>query len=747
VGCRQDGNYLFVPRGDVQYMDVSPKQILSISAALIPFIENDDANRALMGSNMQRQAVPLLKPEAPMVGTGVEQVVARDAGVVVYAKRGGIVEQIDASCIVVRSDEEDGEDSVVDIYPLEKFVRSNAGACINQRPLVSFGDRVKRGDVLADGPSTQFGELALGRNYVVAFMSWRGYNFEDAIIISEDAALRRDSATSIHIEELEVSARDTKLGSEEITRDIPGLGDESLMHLDESGIIQIGTEVSPGDILVGRVSPKAESNLMPEERLLKAIFIEKASDVKDTSLRVPPGVSGVVVDVQIFSRRGVEKDERTLLIEREEVNRIVKEAEIERSIREKGIGRTLREWLDGKTVVEDGCGFKAGETLTIAQLENIPWRRYLQLSVQDDLQEKIADLSRRHEEMLGRLQGRMEESIEKVQYGDDLSAGVLKTVKVFIATRRKIQPGDKMAGRHGNKGVVSIVVPVEDMPYLEDGTPVDIILNPLGLPSRMNVGQILEAHLGLAAWGIGRKVKSMLEEVVAQDSLDGIETIRSYLEDLYEGQHNIEHIRSMDDEQVCRLASDIATHGLHFASPAFEGPASDKIGQWLTKAGFDSSGQVTLYDGQTGEPFDRKITLGIKYMLKLHHLVDEKIHARSVGPYGLVTQQPLGGKALFGGQRLGEMEVWALEAYGAANILQEMLTIKSDDIVGRTKAYEAIVRGEEHFATGVPESFYVLIRELQALGLNVEFLRDLEVGGALEGEVLERAEDSQVVGG
>jgi DNA-directed RNA polymerase subunit beta len=702
-------------------IDVSPKQLVSVAAALIPFLENDDANRALMGSNMQRQAVPLIRAEAPLVGTGMEETVARDSGVTIIARRSGIVDQVDATRIVIRATEETSTAaSGVDIYNLLKFQRSNQNTCITQRPLVTVGDQVLAGDIIADGPSTQFGELALGRNVLCAFMPWNGYNFEDSILISE-RIVSDDVFTSIHIEEFEVMARDTKLGQEEITRDIPNVGEEALKNLDEAGIVYIGAEVKPGDILVGKVTPKGESPMTPEEKLLRAIFGEKASDVRDTSLRLPPGVSGTIVEVRVFSRRGVDKDERALAIERAEIERLAKDRDDERAILERSFAARLKELLLGQIAVGGPRGMKSGSEITDEELAEYSPALWKQISIRDD--ERMADveaLKKQMDNAVGALTSRFESKVEKLQRGDELPPGVMKMVKVFVAVKRKLQPGDKMAGRHGNKGVISRIVPCEDMPYLADGTPVDIVLNPLGVPSRMNVGQILETHLGWAAAGLGRRIGEVLANV-KRGVADG--QLRGLLGEMYQGEQKAE-IDDLVDADLVELAGNLV-RGVPMASPVFDGAREEDIVSMLERAGLSSSGQVTLIDGRTGEPFDRPVTVGYIYMMKLHHLVDDKIHARSIGPYSLVTQQPLGGKAQFGGQRFGEMEVWALEAYGAAYTLQEMLTVKSDDVSGRTKVYEAIVRGDDNFEAGIPESFNVLVKELRSLGLNVE----LEQGG------------------
>jgi DNA-directed RNA polymerase subunit beta len=721
VSCRRGGEYILARPEDIDLVDVSPKQIVSVAAALIPFLENDDANRALMGSNMQRQAVPLLQAEAPFVGTGMEERVARDSGAAIVARRGGVIDQVDATRIVVRATEEtSAATSGVDIYNLLKFQRSNQNTCITQRPLVRVGDEVAKGDIIADGPSTQLGELALGRNVLVAFMPWNGYNFEDSILISE-RIVSDDVFSSIHIEEYEVMARDTKLGQEEITRDIPNVGEEALKDLDEAGIVYIGAEVKAGDILVGKVTPKGESPMTPEEKLLRAIFGEKASDVRDTSLRVPPGGMGTVVEVRVFSRRGVDKDERALAIERQEIERLAKDRDDEKAILERSFTERLKERLRNQTVVSGPKGLTAGKRITDQLLAEYTPGQWRQMVVKNgDVNDEVEQLKKQYDESVDLLQKRFEDKVEKLQRGDELPPGVMKMVKVFVATKRKLQPGDKMAGRHGNKGVISKITPIEDMPYLEDGSPVDIVLNPLGVPSRMNVGQILETHLGWASHGLGRQIREMIESVQAKHDLSGL---RKGLEKVYGKDIYKSEIEILDDAQVKELAGNLAT-GVPFATPVFDGAREEDIVAALKQAGHDVSGQVTLVDGQTGESFARKVTVGYIYMLKLHHLVDDKIHARSIGPYSLVTQQPLGGKAQFGGQRFGEMEVWALEAYGAAYTLQEMLTVKSDDVSGRTKVYEAIVRGDDTFEAGIPESFNVLVKELRSLGLNVELMQE-----------------------
>ena len=717
VSVRQSGDFRLVKPEEVTAIDVSPKQLVSVAAALIPFLENDDANRALMGSNMMRQAVPLVKSDAPLVGTGMEAAVARDSGATIVARRDGVIDSIDGARIVVRATAEDGTTKGVDIYRLRKFQRSNQSTCINQRPLVKVGDRVQAGDIIADGPSTELGELALGRNVMCAFMPWNGYNFEDSILISERIA-RDDVFTSIHIDEFEVMARDTKLGQEEITRDIPNVGEEALRNLDEAGIVYVGAEVNPGDILVGKVTPKGESPMTPEEKLLRAIFGEKASDVRDTSLRLPPGVSGTIVDVRVFSRRGVDKDERAMAIERAEIERLAKDRDDERAIQERSFHSRLREKLLNRKASGGFRGVKAGTVITdevLNEFAKVTWR---QIGVADDaVMAEIEALKREFDAAVERLQKRFESKVEKLQRGDELPPGVMKMVKVFVAVKRKLQPGDKMAGRHGNKGVVSRVVPIEDMPFLEDGRAVDLVLNPLGVPSRMNIGQILETHLGWACANLGRQVGELVEDYrragAARDALV------AKLREVYGDEIVDEQVAEMTEDQLIELGDNLSK-GIPIATPVFDGARISDIETMLVKAGMPTSGQMQLIDGRSGEPFERKTTVGYIYMLKLHHLVDDKIHARSIGPYSLVTQQPLGGKAQFGGQRFGEMEVWALEAYGAAYTLQEMLTVKSDDVSGRTKVYEAIVRDQDSFEAGIPESFNVLTKELKSLGLNVD---------------------------
>ncbi|GGE16296.1 DNA-directed RNA polymerase subunit beta [Polymorphobacter glacialis] len=722
ISAREAGEFLMAPKNQITLMDVSPKQLVSVAASLIPFLENDDANRALMGSNMQRQAVPLVRAESPFVGTGMEGTVARDSGAAIAARRGGIIDQVDATRIVIRAttDVEPGK-SGVDIYTLMKFQRSNQNTCINQRPLVKVGDHVSKGDIIADGPSTEDGELALGRNVLVAFMPWNGYNYEDSILINEKI-VKEDVFTSIHIEEFEVMARDTKLGPEDITRDIPNVGEEALRNLDEAGIVYIGAELEPGDILCGKITPKGESPMTPEEKLLRAIFGEKASDVRDTSLKLPPGVAGTVVEVRVFNRHGIDKDERALQIEREEIERLEKDATDERAILNRATFARVRNSLMGQTTVAAPKGVKKGAVVDDALLEEHQRYDWWKFGVSDDsVQADLEALKQQWDDAQALITARLDDKKGKLQAGDELPPGVLKMVKVFVAVKRKLQPGDKMAGRHGNKGIISRILPQEDMPFLEDGTPVDIVLNPLGVPSRMNVGQIFETHLGWAARGLGKQIGAMLEDIHSRGkdlaSADAT-TIRDKLKAIYGGQYDRE-IADMTDAQTHELATNLAG-GVPMATPVFDGAREADVSHMLELAGLDTSGQVELFDGRTGDMFDRKVTVGYIYMLKLHHLVDDKIHARSIGPYSLVTQQPLGGKAQFGGQRFGEMEVWALQAYGAAYTLQEMLTVKSDDVIGRTKVYEAIVKGDDTFEAGIPESFNVLVKEMRSLGLNVE---------------------------
>ena len=721
IACRKAGEFEFAHPEEIDFIDVSPQQLVSVATALIPFLENDDANRALMGSNMQRQGVPLLRSEAPLVGTGMEAAVAKDSGATVVAKYDGIVDAVDANRIVVRSKEGNGADMGVEIYKLQKFRRSNQNTCINQVPLVKVGDEVKAGDIMADGPCTDMGELALGKNVLVAFMPWNGLNYEDAILLSERVS-RDDVFTSLHIEEFEVMARDTKLGQEEITRDIPNVGEEALRNLDEAGIVYIGAEVKAGDILVGKVTPKGESPVTPEEKLLRAIFGEKASDVRDTSLRVQPGIEGIVVDVHVFSRRGVEKDERALSIEQEEISHLAKDRDDEIAIIRRNFDARLKEMLQGQIVVDAPKGIAKNSKITEEVLASQPSSQWRKIVVKDEeVMAKIEEFGAAFDARLERIQKHFDNKVEKVQRGDDLLPGVLKMVKVFIATKRKIQTGDKIAGRHGNKGTISRVLPLQDMPYMEDGTPVDIVLNPLGVPSRMNVGQILETHLGWAASELGKQLNEMCEQYKRGEKT--MDELNEELRKIYGDKQYKNDIVPLSEPEKLEMISNLK-HGVPMATPVFDGASGDDINNMLTMAGLPTSGQIDLYDGRTGEKFDRKVTVGIIYMIKLHHIVDEKMHARSVGPYSLVTQQPLGGKAQFGGQRFGEMEVWALQAYGAAYTLQEMLTVKSDDVNGRTKVYEAIVRGDDGFEAGIPESFNVLVKEIKSLCLNVELLNE-----------------------
>ena len=725
VVCRHSGDVVMVPRDRVDFMDVSPKQLVSVAAALIPFLENDDANRALMGSNMQRQAVPLVKADAPLVGTGMEAIVARDSGAAIAARRTGYIDQIDSTRVVVRATEEiDAGKPGVDIYRLMKFQRSNQSTCVNQKPLVRVGDFVHKGEIIADGPSTDLGDLALGRNVLVAFMPWNGYNFEDSILLNE-RIVKDDVFTSIHIDEFEVMARDTKLGPEEITRDIPNVSEEALKNLDEAGIVYIGAEVQAGDILCGKITPKGESPMTPEEKLLRAIFGEKASDVRDTSLRVPPGVQGTIVEVRVFNRHGVDKDERAQAIEREEIERLAKDRDDELAILDRNVYTRLIDVLAGKKAIAGPKGFKKDTELSREIIEGYPRSQWWTFAIENDqTMAELEAMRRQYDEAKKGLESRFLDKVEKLQRGDEMPPGVMKMVKVFVAVKRKIQPGDKMAGRHGNKGVVSKIVPQEDMPFLADGQPVDIVLNPLGVPSRMNVGQILETHLGWACAGLGKQVG---EAVNAYMRNKDARPLRNKLIEIYDAKPQID---ALDEAELVEIGENLR-RGVPIATPVFDGAREKDIVQMLEQAGLDSSGQVTLYDGRSGEAFDRKVTVGFIYMLKLHHLVDDKIHARSIGPYSLVTQQPLGGKAQFGGQRFGEMEVWALEAYGAAYTLQEMLTVKSDDVAGRTKVYESIVRGDDSFESGIPESFNVLVKEMRSLGLNVELTSIAKPANAL----------------
>ena len=715
VSCRYQNEFTLSTPDKIDYIDIAPSQIVSVAASLIPFLEHDDANRALMGSNMQRQAVPTLQTETPLVGTGMERIVATDSGVVVIAQRSGVVNAVDSSRIVVKVDDKEvgASDSGVDIYNLVKYTRSNQNTTINQRPLVKVGDRIAKNDVLADGPSTDLGELALGRNVLIAFMPWHGYNFEDSILISE-RLVKDDVYTSIHIEELSCYARDTKLGSEDVTRDIPNVGESALSRLDESGIVYIGAEVEPGDILVGKVTPKGETQLTPEEKLLRAIFGEKASDVKDTSLKMPSGMSGTVIDVQVFTRDGVDKDTRALANEAGELAGIKKDLRDQQKIVEDDTYDRITRLLSGK-VAEGGPGdLKAGDKVSRPYLQELPRDKWFEIRLRDESANTVLEGIRNHlQEQARQFDEFFEEKRRKLEAGDDLSPGVLKMVKVFVAVRRRLQPGDKIAGRHGNKGVISKIVPVEDMPYLEDGTTVDIVLNPLGVPSRMNVGQVLETHLGWASNHLGRQIGKMIDSQAAPPD------IRKKLEDIYNHVGKTEDLDTLSDNEIIELADNLRG-GVPIATPVFDGASEAEIKKLLKLAGLPESGQTFLIDGRTGEKFDRPVTVGYMYMLKLNHLVDDKMHARSTGPYSLITQQPLGGKAQFGGQRFGEMEVWALEAYGASYTLQEMLTVKSDDVIGRTAMYENIVRGDHRMEAAVPESFNVLEKEIRSLGLNIE---------------------------
>ena len=718
VSCRQNLNFILAKPENIDYIDVSPKQLVSVAASLIPFLENDDANRALMGSNMMRQAVPLLKPEAPLVGTGIESDVALDSGVTIVARRDGVVDKIDGKRIVIKaSSEKDYSKSGVDIYNLQKFKRSNQNTCINQKPLVRVGDKVKSGDIIADGPSTKVGELALGKNVTVAFMPWQGYNFEDSILISE-RCVTDDVFTSIHIEEYEVMARDTKLGEEDITRDIPNVNEESLKNLDESGIVYIGAEVKPGDILVGKVTPKGDTASGPEEKLLRSIFGEKAIDVTDTSLKMPSGSGGIVVDVRVFNRHGIDKDERSITIERAEIESVQEDKKVEEEILERSIKQRLSSILNGTKINKKVKDVEANTVLSEEIINNLPVSDLFKISVDDqNKQSSLSQIKDQYNSAKQDIQERFEDKVLKIRQGDDLLPSVMKMVKVFVAIKRRLRPGDKMSGRHGNKGVVSKIVPVEDMPYRENGKPVDIVLNPLGVPSRMNVGQILETHLGWSCTELGEKLNQLVNE--NQKKIEKTEKIKSFLKNVYGKEIYDEDIEKLNQSEFEDLCSNIR-HGVPIATPVFDGAKENDVTKMLELAELPNSGQTTLWDGRTGEKFDRPVTVGTIYMLKLHHLVEDKIHARSTGPYSLVTQQPLGGKAQLGGQRFGEMEVWALEAYGASYTLQEILTVKSDDVAGRVKVYETIVKGEENFESGIPESFNVLVKEIKSLALNVE---------------------------
>ena len=717
ISCRKALNFILAKPESVEYIDVSPKQLVSVAASLIPFLENDDANRALMGSNMMRQAVPLIKPESPLVGTGIERDVALDSGVTIVAKRDGVIDKIDGKRIVVKAFEKDLSKSGVDIYNLFKFRKSNQNTTINQKPLVKVGDVIKKGDIIADGPSTKLGELALGKNVTVAFMPWLGYNFEDSILISE-RCVTDDVFTSIHIEEYELMTRDTKLGTEEITRDIPNISEESLRNLDESGIVYIGAEVKAGDILVGKVTPKGDSISNPEEKLLRSIFGEKATDVRDSSLKMPPGSSGIVVDVKVFNRHGIEKDERSTAIERSEIESVQEDKSVEEEILERNIKIRIQEMSKNKKLSEDFKKFKSQDILTSEELEEINLNDLWKLNFDNKKTDNdLKILKDQYTNLKMDIKERFEDKVSKIQQGDDLLPNVLKMIKVFVAVKRSLKPGDKMAGRHGNKGVISKIVPAEDMPYMENGKPVDVVLNPLGVPSRMNVGQILEAHLGWACSELGEKINQIIKQhndIKKRDIL-----IRDILKKVYDKNIYEEKIKPLQGKEFDELARTISS-GIPISTPVFDGASVDDVTELLKLAQLPSSGQTNLWDGRTGEKFDRKVTVGIIYMLKLHHLVEDKIHARSTGPYSLVTQQPLGGKAQLGGQRFGEMEVWALEAYGAAYTLQEMLTVKSDDVAGRTKVYETIVKGDDKFESGIPESFNVLVNEIKSLGLDID---------------------------
>ena len=718
VSCRQNLNFILAKPENIDYIDVSPKQLVSVAASLIPFLENDDANRALMGSNMMRQAVPLLKPEAPLVGTGIESDVALDSGVTIVAKRDGVVDKIDGKRIVIKaSGEKDYSKSGVDIYNLQKFKRSNQNTCINQKPLVRVGDKVKSGDIIADGPSTKVGELALGKNVTVAFMPWQGYNFEDSILISE-RCVTDDVFTSIHIEEYEVMARDTKLGEEDITRDIPNVNEESLKNLDESGIVYIGAEVKPGDILVGKVTPKGDTASGPEEKLLRSIFGEKAIDVTDTSLKMPSGSGGIVVDVRVFNRHGIDKDERSITIERAEIESVQEDKKVEEEILERSIKQRLSFILNGTKINKKIKDVDANTILSDDIIDNLPVSDLFKISIEDQAKHSsLSQIKDQYNSAKQDIQDRFEDKVLKIRQGDDLLPSVMKMVKVFVAIKRRLRPGDKMSGRHGNKGVVSKIVPVEDMPYRENGKPVDIVLNPLGVPSRMNVGQILETHLGWSCTELGERLNQLVNE--NQKKIEKTEKIKSFLKNVYGKEIYDENIEKLNQSEFEDLCSNIRS-GVPISTPVFDGAKENDVTKMLELAELPNSGQTTLWDGRTGEKFDRPVTVGTIYMLKLHHLVEDKIHARSTGPYSLVTQQPLGGKAQLGGQRFGEMEVWALEAYGASYTLQEILTVKSDDVAGRVKVYETIVKGEENFESGIPESFNVLVKEIKSLALNVE---------------------------
>ena len=718
VSSRQNLNFILSKPENIDYIDVSPKQLVSVAASLIPFLENDDANRALMGSNMMRQAVPLLKPESPLVGTGIESDVALDSGVTIVAKRDGIVDKIDGKRIVIKATgETDYSKSGVDIYNLQKFKRSNQNTCINQKPLVRVGDKVKIGDIIADGPSTKIGELALGKNVTVAFMPWQGYNFEDSILISE-RCVTDDVFTSVHIEEYEVMARDTKLGEEDITRDIPNVNEEALKNLDESGIVYIGAEVKPGDILVGKVTPKGDTASGPEEKLLRSIFGEKAIDVTDTSLKMPSGSGGTVIDVRVFNRHGIEKDERSITIERAEIDLVQQDRIVEEEILDRSIKQRALQILSGLKISKKIKNLSQGEEINQDNISNIPLNELFKIELDNQKNKEILEkLKDQFEKASLDIKERFEDKVLKIRQGDDLLPSVMKMVKVFVAIKRRLRPGDKMSGRHGNKGVVSKIVPVEDMPYRENGKPVDIVLNPLGVPSRMNVGQILETHLGWACSELGDKLKNLINE--NQKKMEINSKIKDFLKSIYGEELMGSSIEKLTKNEFVDLCENLM-NGVPISTPVFDGAKEKDVTEMLELANLPKSGQTQLWDGRTGEKFDRPVTVGTIYMLKLHHLVEDKIHARSTGPYSLVTQQPLGGKAQLGGQRFGEMEVWALEAYGASYTLQEILTVKSDDVAGRVKVYETIVKGEENFESGIPESFNVLVKEIKSLALNVE---------------------------
>ena len=717
LSCRKSPNFILAKPDAIEYVDVSPKQLVSVAASLIPFLENDDANRALMGSNMMRQAVPLIKPESPLVGTGIEQDVALDSGVTIIAKRDGIVDKIDGKRIVVKATEKDLSKSGVDIYNLLKFQKSNQNTCINQSPLVKIGDLIKKGDIIADGPATKLGELALGKNITVAFMPWLGYNFEDSILISE-RCVTDGVFTSIHIVEYELMARDTKLGTEDITRDIPNVSEESLRNLDESGIVYIGAEVKPGDILIGKVTPKGDTISNPEEKLLRSIFGEKATDVRDSSLKMSPGGNGIVVDVRVFNRHGIEKDERSTSIERTEIESVQEDKGVEEEILERNIKVRAQEIINNSKLSNDFKNLEPGTKITSQDLEKLNLNDYWKMAFEEEQTNKdLQILKHQYTKVNQDIKERFEDKVEKIQQGDELLPNVLKMVKVYVAVKRSLKPGDKMAGRHGNKGVISKIVPIEDMPYMENGKPVDVVLNPLGVPSRMNVGQILETHLGWACSELGEKINRIIKLKTDIDKRNS--SIREVLKKIYGKNIYDTNIQSLNKKEFEELSSNLSL-GIPIATPVFDGASVDDVAELLKLADLPSSGQTTLWDGRTGEKFDRKVTVGTVYMLKLHHLVEDKIHARSTGPYSLVTQQPLGGKAQLGGQRFGEMEVWALEAYGASYTLQEILTVKSDDVAGRTKVYETIVKGDDKFESGIPESFNVLIKEIRSLALNIE---------------------------